>query len=107
MNESATLMNRDRALKLLGQMILIRRFEEKCVELYGVQKIRGFMHLYVGEEAVATGVLEQLAGGCCGGDLSGTWPSFGPRHPCRRDHGRNVWQATRLRARTRRIDAYF
>jgi len=60
MNESAALLNRDRALKLLGQMILIRRFEEKCVELYGAQKIRGFMHLYVGEEAVATGVLEQL-----------------------------------------------
>lgn len=53
-------VNRDRALKLLGQMILIRRFEEKCVELYGAQKIRGFMHLYVGEEAVATGVMEQL-----------------------------------------------
>jgi pyruvate dehydrogenase E1 component alpha subunit/2-oxoisovalerate dehydrogenase E1 component len=41
-------------------MVLIRRFEEKCVELYGTQKIRGFLHLYVGEEAVATGIMEQL-----------------------------------------------
>ena len=52
--------DRDRALRLLEQMIRIRRFEEKCVELYGAQKIRGFMHLYIGEEAVATGVMEQL-----------------------------------------------
>lgn len=48
------------ALRLLRQMVRIRRFEEKCVELYGAQKIRGFMHLYVGEEAVATGVIDQL-----------------------------------------------
>ncbi len=53
--------DRDRALRLLAEMVRIRRFEEKCVELYGAQKIRGFLHLYVGEEAVATGVMEQLA----------------------------------------------
>jgi pyruvate dehydrogenase E1 component alpha subunit len=41
-------------------MVLIRRFEEKCVELYSAQKIRGFLHLYIGEEAVATGVMEHL-----------------------------------------------
>ncbi len=41
-------------------MVLIRRFEEKCVELYSASKIRGFMHLYIGEEAVATGVIEHL-----------------------------------------------
>jgi pyruvate dehydrogenase E1 component alpha subunit/2-oxoisovalerate dehydrogenase E1 component len=41
-------------------MVRIRRFEEKCVELYSAQKIRGFLHLYIGEEAVATGVLEHL-----------------------------------------------
>lgn len=56
----ATSLDRDRALRLLGKMILIRRFEEKCVELYGAQKIRGFLHLYVGEEATATGVMENL-----------------------------------------------
>jgi pyruvate dehydrogenase E1 component alpha subunit len=53
-------LDRDRALRLLRQMVRIRRFEEKCVELYGAQKIRGFLHLYVGEEAVATGVMERL-----------------------------------------------
>lgn len=49
-----------RAARLLRQMVLIRRFEEKCVELYSAQKIRGFLHLYIGEEAVATGVMEHL-----------------------------------------------
>jgi len=47
-------------LELLRQMILIRRFEEKCAELYTQEKIRGFMHLYNGEEAVAVGVMQAL-----------------------------------------------
>lgn len=42
------------------QMLLIRRFEEKCVELYSYEKIRGFLHLYIGEEAVAVGVINAL-----------------------------------------------
>lgn len=50
----------DDARKLLWQMVRIRRFEEKCVELYSATKIRGFMHLYNGEEAVATGVIRHL-----------------------------------------------
>ena len=41
-------------------MLLIRRFEERCAELYSATKIRGFLHLYVGEEAVATGVMAAL-----------------------------------------------
>ncbi|HEU5108769.1 MAG TPA: pyruvate dehydrogenase (acetyl-transferring) E1 component subunit alpha [Micromonosporaceae bacterium] len=45
---------------LLRQMLLIRRFEERCVELYSATKIRGFLHLYIGEEAVAVGVLAAL-----------------------------------------------
>lgn len=48
------------ARRLLWQMVRIRRFEEKCVEVYSASKIRGFMHLYIGEEAVATGVIGQL-----------------------------------------------
>lgn len=48
------------ARKFYRQMILIRRFEEKCVELYSYEKIRGFLHLYIGEEAVATGVMDAL-----------------------------------------------
>ncbi|MDW8260338.1 MAG: thiamine pyrophosphate-dependent enzyme, partial [Gammaproteobacteria bacterium] len=41
-------------------MLRIRRFEEACAELYGLQKIRGFLHLYIGQEAVATGVVRAL-----------------------------------------------
>jgi pyruvate dehydrogenase E1 component beta subunit/2-oxoisovalerate dehydrogenase E1 component len=48
------------ALGLLKGMIRIRRFEEKCYELYTQEKIRGFLHLYDGEEAVAVGVAAAL-----------------------------------------------
>jgi pyruvate dehydrogenase E1 component alpha subunit len=41
-------------------MLRIRRFEEKCAELYGAGKIRGFLHLYIGEEAVAVGAMQAL-----------------------------------------------
>jgi pyruvate dehydrogenase E1 component alpha subunit len=47
-------------LHLLRQMLRIRRFEERCAQLYQQEKIRGFLHLYIGEEAVATGVMEAL-----------------------------------------------
>ncbi|HZX29671.1 MAG TPA: pyruvate dehydrogenase (acetyl-transferring) E1 component subunit alpha [Telluria sp.] len=46
---------------LLADMLRIRRLEEKSAELYGAGKIRGFLHLYVGEEAVAVGALHALA----------------------------------------------
>jgi pyruvate dehydrogenase E1 component alpha subunit len=45
---------------LLTEMLRIRRFEERCVELYSAARIRGFMHLYIGEEAVAVGVVDAL-----------------------------------------------
>jgi len=45
---------------LWRQMLRIRRFEAKCVELYQAQRIRGFLHLYDGEEAVAVGVASAL-----------------------------------------------
>ncbi len=48
------------ARKLLHQMVRIRRFEEKSAELYSAGKIRGFLHLYIGEEAVAAGVMQAL-----------------------------------------------
>jgi pyruvate dehydrogenase E1 component alpha subunit len=51
---------REHALDLLFEMLRIRRFEEKCAELYSAGKIRGFLHLYVGEEAVAAGALKCL-----------------------------------------------
>ncbi|MGZ4592913.1 MAG: pyruvate dehydrogenase (acetyl-transferring) E1 component subunit alpha [Actinomycetes bacterium] len=44
------------ALSLLREMVRIRRFEERCVELYSATRIRGFLHLCIGEEAVAVGV---------------------------------------------------
>jgi pyruvate dehydrogenase E1 component alpha subunit/2-oxoisovalerate dehydrogenase E1 component len=45
---------------LLREMLRIRRLEEKCAELYTATKIRGFLHLYIGEEAVAVGVMQAL-----------------------------------------------
>jgi pyruvate dehydrogenase E1 component alpha subunit len=51
------------ALEMFRQMLRIRRFEERCVELYSATKIRGFLHLYIGEEAVATGVMRHLRDG--------------------------------------------
>src|SRR3974390_306661 len=53
-------LSREHMLDLLKQMIRIRRFEDKCAELYTQEKIRGFMHLYDGEEAVAVGVIPVL-----------------------------------------------
>lgn len=46
--------------QLLYQMKRIRAFEEKAAEMYSKMKIRGFLHLYVGEEAVAVGVMQSL-----------------------------------------------
>ena len=50
----------DLALAMLRDMVRIRRFEERCADLYGQQKIRGFLHLYIGEEAVAVGAMHAL-----------------------------------------------
>ena len=46
--------------ELLRQMLRVRRFEERCIELYSAAKIRGFLHLYIGEEAVAVGAMQAL-----------------------------------------------
>ncbi|PWA08696.1 pyruvate dehydrogenase (acetyl-transferring) E1 component subunit alpha [Flavobacterium laiguense] len=53
-------INEKKGLLLLYQMLLIRRFEEKAAEQYSKAKIRGFLHLYIGEEAVAVGVIQAL-----------------------------------------------
>ena len=50
-------------LKWFEQMLLMRRFEEKCGQLYGQQKIRGFCHLYIGQEACAAGAESALERG--------------------------------------------
>ena len=58
--EQAAEHERDQALARLRLMIRIRRFEERCADLYRAEKIRGFLHLYIGEEAIATGVMRCL-----------------------------------------------
>ena len=50
----------EHSLHLLREMVRIRRFEERCAELYSATAIRGFVHLYAGEEAVAVGVMQAL-----------------------------------------------
>lgn len=50
----------DHGLELLRDLVRIRRLEERCVELYSAAKIRGFLHLSIGEEAVAVGVMQAL-----------------------------------------------
>jgi pyruvate dehydrogenase E1 component alpha subunit len=57
---TAVPLERGHGLLLLRAMLRIRRFEERCVELYSQQKIRGFLHLYIGEEAVAVGAMQAL-----------------------------------------------
>ena len=49
-------LERDELLKLYREMLLIRRFEEKAGQLYGMGLIAGFCHLYIGQEAVVTGM---------------------------------------------------
>lgn len=57
----SSLQDRQTCLALLADMLRIRRLEEKAAELYGAGKIRGFLHLYIGEEAVAAGALHALS----------------------------------------------
>jgi len=57
---SAPPVEREHALHLLREMTRIRRFEEACVQLYSATKIRGFLHLYIGEEAVGVGAMQAL-----------------------------------------------
>jgi pyruvate dehydrogenase E1 component alpha subunit len=53
-------IDREAGLTYLRSMIRVRRFEEKCAEVYSAGKIRGFLHLYIGEEAVACGVMPEI-----------------------------------------------
>ncbi len=47
-------------IKWFEEMTLMRKFEEKCAQLYGQQKIRGFCHLYIGQEAVVAGTMSAI-----------------------------------------------
>jgi pyruvate dehydrogenase E1 component subunit alpha len=53
-------MDRIQALALYRQMLLIRRFEERCAQLYVEGKIGGFLHLYIGQEAVGVGAISHM-----------------------------------------------
>src|SRR6266478_1347025 len=52
--------DRETLMKIFHQMVLIRRFEEKCAESYSLGKIGGFCHLYIGQEAVGVGAISAL-----------------------------------------------
>src|ERR1700682_6324369 len=52
--------DRETLVKILHQMLLVRRFEEKCAESYSLGKIGGFCHLYIGQEAVGIGAISAL-----------------------------------------------
>ena len=52
--------DRETLVKIFHQMLLIRRFEEKCAESYSLGKIGGFCHLYIGQEAVGVGAISAL-----------------------------------------------
>lgn len=53
-------LDRSSSLEILSQMLMIRRFEEKCAEMYSAGKISGFLHLYIGEEAIAVGAMKSI-----------------------------------------------
>jgi pyruvate dehydrogenase E1 component alpha subunit len=55
--------SKEELLKLYREMLLIRRFEERAGQLYGLGLIGGFCHLYIGQEAVAVGLQSALTGG--------------------------------------------
>jgi 2-oxoisovalerate dehydrogenase E1 component len=92
-------------LDLLKGMIRIRHFEDKCAELYTQQKIRGFLHLYDGEEAIAAGVIPVLAID----RIVATYREHGHALvrgvPMNDRHGRDVRQGRGLLRRARRLDA--
>ncbi|MGY3054243.1 pyruvate dehydrogenase E1 component alpha subunit [Pedobacter sp. UYEF25] len=60
---SAVEINKDTWLKWFESMLLMRKFEEKTGQLYGQQKIRGFCHLYIGQEAVVAGAISAMKKG--------------------------------------------
>ncbi|GAB4153586.1 MAG: pyruvate dehydrogenase (acetyl-transferring) E1 component subunit alpha [Roseiflexaceae bacterium] len=62
-DELATDLSSDQLIELYRQMVLIRRFEEKCQEMYTKAKIGGFLHLYIGEEATGVGAVAALREG--------------------------------------------
>jgi pyruvate dehydrogenase E1 component alpha subunit len=56
----ATAVPKDKLLAMYRKMVLVRRFEERAGQQYGLRKIAGFCHLYIGQEAVAVGAIEAV-----------------------------------------------
>ena len=56
-------MEPEKLLDMYRMMLLIRRFEERTAQMYGMQKIGGFCHLYIGQEAVGVGAVSALRPG--------------------------------------------
>lgn len=56
-------MQKKKLLEMYRMMLLIRRFEERTAQMYGMQKIGGFCHLYIGQEAVGVGAVSALRPG--------------------------------------------
>ena len=54
-------LSKEQRIALLRRMMLIRRFEEKAAEMYAKRRIAGFLHLYIGEEAVAVGAISAIS----------------------------------------------
>ena len=90
--QPAIAVERAHALYLLQQMLRIRRLEEKSAELYSASKIRGFMHLYNGEEAVAVGVMQALTPEDAVVATYREHGQAGTRRSRQHHHGGDVWQ---------------
>lgn len=56
------MLSKEDKIEIYREMVLVRRFEEKAGEMYEAGKIRGFLHLYIGQEAVATGFMWPIRG---------------------------------------------
>jgi pyruvate dehydrogenase E1 component alpha subunit len=94
-------------LKFYEQMVLIRRFEEKAGQLYGLGLIGGFCHLYIGQEAVAVGSSRRSTRARQRHHrLSRPWPHAGLWHRSQGDHGRTDRSRCGYLARQGRVDAH-
>lgn len=61
--KNKTSFGKDQYLFWYEEMLLMRRFEEKAGQMYGMQKIRGFLHLYIGQEAITAGMMTAIKKG--------------------------------------------
>ena len=95
-------------VEMLSLMLLIRRFEERASQQYQAQKIGGFCHLYIGQEAVVTGAIAAVR------DDDYVITAYRDHahalargYECECLHGRIIWERNRLLARVGRLNAFF